>query len=109
MWAIGSGTDRIHGSIAVTERVIKTLNYEWLKHVAIIKGFDHLALLCSELQSWYSRWRPHMTLNGLRPDDVYYGRKTGRPTRDSKTVYGNIERYVFQETRITGYHLNRAA
>jgi len=28
-----------HGSIAVTERVIKTLKYEWLKHVSFIKGF----------------------------------------------------------------------
>jgi len=63
-----------HGSIAVTERVIKTLKYEWLKHVAIVKGFDHLVLLCSEFQTWYNSWRPHMTLNGLRPDDVYYRR-----------------------------------
>ena len=31
-----------HGSIAVTERVIKTLKYEWLRCVPLIKGFDHL-------------------------------------------------------------------
>jgi transposase InsO family protein len=30
-----------HGSIAVTERVIETLKYEWLRCVPIIKGFDH--------------------------------------------------------------------
>jgi len=28
-----------HGSIAVTERVIKTLKYEWLKRVSFIRGF----------------------------------------------------------------------
>ena len=35
-----------HGSIAVTERVNKTLKYEWLKRVALIKGIDHLTELC---------------------------------------------------------------
>ena len=98
-----------HGSIAVTERVIKTLKYEWLNRVAFIKGFDHLTLLCAEFETWYNHWRPHMTLNGLRPDDVYYSRKTDKPDRDSKTVPCNIERHVFQETRITGYRLKSAA
>jgi transposase InsO family protein len=31
-----------HGSITVTERAIKTLKYEWLRSVPIIKGFDHV-------------------------------------------------------------------
>ena len=42
------------GSIAVTERVIKTLKYEWLRCVPIIKGFDHLASLCTEFENWYN-------------------------------------------------------
>ena len=45
-----------HGSIAVTERVNKTLKYEWLKRVAIIKGIDHLAELCNEFETWYNSW-----------------------------------------------------
>ncbi len=98
-----------HGSIAVTERVIKTLKYEWLNHIALIKGFDHLELFCREFQSWYNSWRPHMTLNGLRPDDVYYRRKTEMPNRDSKTVPCDIERRVFKETRIAGYRLPKTA
>ena len=98
-----------HGSIAVTERVIKTLKYEWLKHVPLIKGFDHLAILCGDFHLWYNSWRPHMTLDGLRPDDVYYGREITKPNRDSKTVAGNIERHVFRQTRMTGYRLNNAA
>jgi putative transposase len=51
-----------HGCIAVTERVIKTLKYEWVKRVPLIKGFDHLMSLCTEFESWYNGWRPHMTL-----------------------------------------------
>jgi putative transposase len=98
-----------HGSIAVTERVIKTLKYEWLRCVPLIKGFDHLALLCSEFETWYNAWRPHMTLEGLRPDDFYYDRKPEELKRDAKTVPGNIERHVFTETRVTAYRLKAAA
>jgi putative transposase len=98
-----------HGSIAVTERVIKTLKYEWLRCVPLIKGFDHLALLCSEFETWYNAWRPHMTLEGLRPDDFYYDRKPEELKRDAKTVPGNIERHVFTQTRVTAYRLKTAA
>ena len=94
-----------HGSISVTERVNKTLKYEWLKRVAFIKGIDHLTDLCKEFELWYNIWRPHMTLEGLRPDDVYYN-NTGR---DAKTVSCNIEQHFFRQTRITGYRLKKVA
>jgi putative transposase len=97
------------GSIAVTERVIKTLKYEWLCCVPLIKGFDHLTLLCSEFEEWYNAWRPHMTLEGLRPDDVYCKRKPETPDPRAKTVPTNIERHVFVETRVTAYRLKAAA
>lgn len=93
----------------MTERVIKTLKYEWLRCVPIIKGFDHLALLCSEFETWYNAWRPHMTLEVLRPDDLYYDRKPEKPKRDAKVVPDNIERHVFIETRLTAYRLKNAA
>ena len=98
-----------HGSISVTERVIKTLKYEWLKRVAFIKGFDHLAMLCKEFEIWYNTWRPHMALAGFRPDDVYYDTKPDKPTREAKTVPCSIEQYFFRETRIMGYRLKKAA
>ncbi len=96
-------------SIAVTERVIKTLKYEWLRRIPLIKGFDHLTLLCSEFENWYNTWRPHMTLEGLRPDDFYYKRQPETPNRKTKTVPSNIERHVFAETRLTAYRLKAAA
>ena len=98
-----------HGSIAVTERVNKTLKYEWLKRIALIKGIDHLTDLCKEFELWYNNWRPHMTLDGLRPDDVYYNNKPEKPGRDAKTVPINIEQHFFKQTRITGYRLTKAA
>jgi transposase InsO family protein len=98
-----------HGSIAVTERVIKTLKYEWLRCVPIIKGFDHLASLCTEFEDWYNVWRPHMMLEGRRPDDLYYSRSPEAPTRQAKAVPSKIERHVFVETRLTAYRLKAAA
>jgi len=98
-----------HGSIAVTERVNKTLKYEWLKRVALIKGMDHLAELCNEFEVWYNRWRPHMTLDGLRPDDVYFDNKPDKPERNAKTVPCYIEQHYFRHTRITGYRLGKVA
>jgi transposase InsO family protein len=98
-----------HGSISVTERVIKTLKYEWLKRVAIVKDFEHLVILCDEFEDWYNAWRPHMTLDGLRPDDVYYDRKLAKPHHAAKTVPFNIERHFFKETRVTGYRLKNVA
>ena len=98
-----------HGSIAVTERVNKTLKYEWLKRVAHIKGIDHLAELCNEFEVWYNRWRPHMTLEGLRPDDVYFDNKPDKPERNAKSVPCDIEQCYFRHTRITGYRLRKVA
>jgi putative transposase len=98
-----------HGSIAIMERVNKTLKYEWLKRVAIIKDCNHLTELCSEFEKWYNSWRPHMTLDGFRPDDVYYNNKPGKPGRDDKTVPTNIEQHFFKQPRITGYQLSKAA
>ena len=50
-----------------------------------------------------------MTLDGLRPDDVYYNNKPDKPEPNAKTVPTNIEQHYFQETRITGYRLKKAA
>ena len=97
-----------HGSIAVTERVIKTLKYEWLKHVSFIKNSDHLVKLCEEFEDWYNCWWPHTSLDGLRPDDVYYNKKPERPQSAAKAVPANIEQHLFRKTRVTGYRLKDA-
>jgi len=103
------GAIGMHGSIAVTERVIKSLKYEWLKRVPVIRGFDHLTRLCDEFVEWHNEWRPHMTLDGARPDDVYSVDEFRRPARNAKKVPRDIERRVFRVTRVTGYRQNVAA
>jgi transposase InsO family protein len=94
-----------HGSIAVTERVIRTLKYEWLKRVPVICGLDHLEALLADFVCYYNGWRPHSTLNGTIPDLIHTGQEWSAPARTAKTVPAHIERRFFPETRITGFRL----
>lgn len=98
-----------HGSIAVTERAIETLKYEWLRRVPLIKDFDHIAGLCDDFALWYNRFRPHMAIGGRRPSDLYHNRPFCPPKRTDKTVLANIRRHVFEEARVTAYSLEDCA
>jgi hypothetical protein len=50
-----------------------------------------------------------MSLDGFRPDDVYYNKKPEKPQRSAKAVPTNIEQRLFRETRVAGYRLKNAA
>ena len=97
-----------HGSIAVTERAIKTLKYEWLQRAPILKGYQHLQELCASFSEWYNHWRPHMSVEGCRPNDVFLQRTLEKPQPDAKVVPLNLERRFFPETRTTAYRLQEA-
>ena len=58
----------------------------------------HLTDLCKEFELWYNSWRPHMTLDGIRPDDVFYNNKPNKPERDAKTVPTNVDQQQLQIT-----------
>ncbi|MBI9019146.1 MAG: hypothetical protein JEZ07_17990 [Phycisphaerae bacterium] len=74
-----------------------------------MRGFKHLTELCDEFQVWYNYWRPHMTLEGLRPNDFFYDNKPAKPERDAKQLPINIEQHYFSQTRSIGYRLKKAA
>ncbi|MCJ7751000.1 MAG: integrase core domain-containing protein [Armatimonadetes bacterium] len=94
-----------HGSIAVTERVIRTPQYEWLRRVPVIKGLDHLEALLADFACYYNSWRPHMTLDGAVPELIHAGQHWRKPPRTAKRVPARIERRFFPETRVTGFRL----
>ena len=98
-----------HGSIAVTERVNRTLKEEWLRRVPLIRGSGHLAELCESFALWYNEWRPHMTLGGFRPMDFYRRDVPELVDSDAKVVPLNIERRRFAQTRVEGFRLREAA
>jgi transposase InsO family protein len=94
-----------HGSIAVTERVILTLKYEWLNHVPVIRGLDHLEQLLRDFAVYHNEFRGHATLRGAVPSVVHRGEQWDKPEKSSKTLPVNVERRVFADTQITAYRL----
>jgi hypothetical protein len=49
-----------------------------------------------------------MSLDGNRPDDVFFGNLPEIPARDAKSVPTEIETRYFRQARITGYRLKKA-
>ena len=94
-----------HGSIAVTERVIRTLKYEWLRRVPVNRGLDHLGRLLAGFALYYNTWRPHSTLIGAVPELIHAGQQWSAPPKTAKTVPASIQRRFFPETRITAFRL----
>jgi transposase InsO family protein len=65
-----------HGSIAVIERAIRTLKNEGVRRLACVPLLRRS--LWRELQLfvlWFNSDRPHTTLTGATPDEVYLGRR----------------------------------
>ncbi|HUW10279.1 MAG TPA: DDE-type integrase/transposase/recombinase [Anaerolineae bacterium] len=94
-----------HGSIAVTERVILTLKYEWLKRVPVIRGLDHLDQLLRDFALYYNEYRGHTTLGGAVPSLIHRGEQWTKPEKSAKALPPNVERRVFPDTQITAYRL----
>jgi len=94
-----------HGSIAVTERAILTLKYEWLTRVPVIRGLDHLSQLLQDFGIYYNEYRGHTTLGGALPSVIHRGEQWNKPEKSAKTLPPNIERRFFPDTQITAYRL----
>jgi len=94
-----------HRSIAVTERVIRTLKQEWLGPVSLIGGMNHLGVLLADFETYYNQWRPHLTLNGALPETVWLRQPAMKPERWAKTVPLHIEQRRFADARVTAYRL----
>jgi transposase InsO family protein len=94
-----------HGSIAVTERVIRTTKYEWLHRVPVIRGLDHLGQLLRDFAVYYNQYRGHATLGGALPSVIHRGEEWTKPAKFEKALPADVERRVFSDTRITAYRL----
>jgi transposase InsO family protein len=94
-----------HGSIAVTERVILTLKYEWLNRVPVIRGLDHLSQLLHDFETYYNEYRGHTRLGGAVPSVMHRGEHWTKPEKSAKVVPANVERCIFADTQITACRL----
>jgi Integrase core domain len=75
-WRIGphDGAVGQHGSIAVIERFIKTLKHEGLRGLLVPFRRELMRAELLRVTGWYNEHRPHMTLKGRTPDEVYFQR-----------------------------------
>ena len=64
-----------HGSIAVIERLIRTFK-EFTRSLLIVPMKQNcFRKQCVHFFDWYNEHRPHSTLNGKTPDEVYFQTK----------------------------------
>ena len=63
-----------HGSIAVVERFIRTLKDEGTRRILVPQRRQDLRGRLTWFLEWYNEFRPHMTLGGKTPNEVYHAR-----------------------------------
>jgi hypothetical protein len=85
------------------------LKYEWLKKVAIIRGYRHLVQLCSDFSEWYNNWRPHEFLGSDTPAMVFQNKSVPLVPKTAKNVPADLEIKSFKETKVTAYKIKKAA
>jgi len=62
-----------HGSIAVIERFIRSLKEEYLNRLLIPLRMDAMRQEIACYAHWYNEHRPHQSLNGATPLEIYEG------------------------------------
>jgi len=62
-----------HGSIAVVERLHLSMKEECTRRIIVPLNKRDFEKELSFWQEWYNSLRPHMTLKGKTPDEVYFG------------------------------------
>ena len=67
-----------HGSIALTERVIRTIKDELVARIAVPFGLGAMRTEAGLYVQWYNEFRPHASLGGRTPNEVYESRTPAR-------------------------------
>jgi putative transposase len=63
------------GSIAVVERIVKTLKDECTRRILVPLRRDDFRRELLSFADWYNEHRPHMTLEGRTPNEAYFDRR----------------------------------
>ncbi|MCH7923961.1 MAG: transposase [Planctomycetes bacterium] len=62
----------IHRSLAVVERLIRTLNDEATRRIVVPQGCAGFRRKLTSFFVWKNEHRPHTTLHGKTPNEVYF-------------------------------------
>jgi transposase InsO family protein len=64
-----------HGSIAVTERAIRSIKEEGIRPTTVPLALIAMCRIVSLYACWYNACRPHSSLGGAAPFEIYFGRQ----------------------------------
>jgi hypothetical protein len=67
-----------HGSIAVIERFNRTLKDEFIRRIIVPLRISDFNEELIRYVIWYNEYRPHQTLHGRTPNEVYESRFSAR-------------------------------
>ena len=78
-----------HGSIAVVERFFRTFKSEFARRITVPLCRRDFRQQVVRYIDWYNKHRPHTTLRGRTPNEVYFGRKPAnrRPRIEPATTF----------------------
>jgi putative transposase len=68
-----------YGSIAVIERFIRSLKNEWTRRILIPFDRQQMRRHLSTYARWYNHFRPHQSLAGRTPQEVYLNLQLSNP------------------------------
>jgi transposase InsO family protein len=67
-----------HGSIAIVERFILSLKNECMRRIIVPLRLDAFQLELTHYFRWYNEVRPHQSLGGRTPNEIYLGTPSAR-------------------------------
>ena len=93
-----------HGSIAVVERLIKTMKDECTRRILVPYRRNACRRELLSFTNWFNEHRPHTTLAGRTPNEVYFGRRptNRRPRIEPRQHWPRGSRCARPQTLVAG-------
>jgi putative transposase len=93
-----------HGSIAVIERFFRTFKTELTRQIAVPSRRRDFRQDVVRYIDWYNEHRPHMTLGGRTPNEVYFGCKPAnrRPRIEPRRRWPRNSKCAKPQTQVAG-------
>ena len=90
-----------HGSIAVTERYHRTMKAELTRRILVPTSYENVDREMKLWRTWYNGSRPHDSLNGRTPDEVYFRKRAANTLPRIEPRLGVTHRTPCAKPRVT--------
>jgi len=93
-----------HGSIAVVERLIRSIKDEATRRILVPESRKTFRREILSYTDWYNQHRPHTTLAGRTPNEVYFGRPPAnrKPRIEPRTRWPRSSPCAKPQTLVAG-------